>query len=203
MDEYSEIPHYVFGPDQHRQGLARLVEDLFTWPIQSRRWRAIQPEVLAVLRARAEAYGTDAPHELLRAARAAFTKVLPTMGTVTMDGMNYDKQSFAAWSREVRRKINRQITEDLLGPDWRKPRAHVREAIPRASHGPEQDIAVEIRDLLSSERLSFSEREAFQAFLDCEGDRAAAARRLGLTVKTFNRRFERACGECRKGYWAG
>jgi hypothetical protein len=91
---------------------------------------------------------------------------------------------------------------DLLGPDWRTPREHVKEALPQVARGPEQDIAAEIRDLLDNEKLSVAEREAFQAFLDCDGDRAAAARRLGLTANAFDQRFTRACHKSREGYRA-
>jgi hypothetical protein len=198
VDEYSDIPQYVFGPDQRRQGLEKIVEDLFTWPIHHRRWRAIQPEVLAVLQEKARAYGTDRHVELLRAARAAFSTVLPTMPPITLEGQDYNPKAFARWVRELRRKINRQITEDLLGLDWRKPREHVREALPQVAHGPEHDIDVAIRDLLSNEKLSVAEREVFQAFLDCGADRAAAARRLGLTANAFDLRFSRACRKSRQ-----
>jgi hypothetical protein len=154
------------------------------------------------LHEKAEAYGTTVSFELLRAARAAFTKVLPTMGPIVMNGMDYDPTCFRAWCRDLRRKMNRQITEDLLGPDWRTPREHVKEALPQVARGPEQDMAVEIRDLLDNEKLSVAEREAFQAFLDCDGDRAAAARRLGLTANAFDQRFTRACHKSREGYRA-
>jgi hypothetical protein len=192
VDEYSDIPQYVFSPDQHRQGLEKIVEDLFTWPIQHRRWRAIQPEVLAVLQEKAQAYGTDRHVELLRAARAAFSTVLPTMPPIMLEGQDYHPKSFARWVHELRRKINRQITEDLLGPDWRRPRVHVREALPQVIHGPEHDINVEIEAILTNERLSVAEREAFRAFLDCDCDRAAAAQQLGLTPNAFDLRFSRA-----------
>ncbi len=192
MDEYSGIPQYVFGPDQHRQGLAKIVEDLFRWPMHDRRWRAIQPEVLAILQEKARAYETNRQVELLRAARAAFSAVLPTMPPIALEGQDYNAKAFAQWVHELRRKINRQITEDLLGPDWRKPRAHVKEALPQVVHGPEHDINAEIRALLSSEKLSVAEHEAFLAFLECGADRAAAAQRLGLTANAFDARFSRA-----------
>jgi hypothetical protein len=203
VDEYSDIPQFVFGPDQQRQGLDKVVEGLFKWPIDHRRWRAIRPEVLTVLQEKARAYGTDTSVELFRAARAAFSKILPTMPRIILRGGDYDPKSFARWTHEARRKINRQITEDLLGPDWRKPPEQAKEALPQVIHGPEQDVAVEIRNLLRNERLSVAERKAFEAFLACDGDRAAAAERLGLSADAFDQRFSRACRKSREGRQAG
>jgi hypothetical protein len=203
VDEYSDIPHFGFSRDQERQGLRQVVEDLFTWPIHSRRWRVIQSEVLTVLRGRAQARETTISVELLRAARATFSQVLPTLPPIILRGGNYEPLSFAQWKRELRRKVTRQITEDLLGPDWRKPTGSAKEALPQVTFGPEQDGVVEIRDLLMNEKLSVAERDVFRAFLNCDGDRAAAAQQLGLSTDAFDQRFSRACRKIREDQRAG
>lgn len=154
-------------------------------PIAPQRWQAIGPGVRRELDARAEAHGTTPEEELKRSVVNSLLLAVDDAGGIFNPGPR----------KVFHRKLNDLVTEDLLGPSWRK-KAH--EAIgelenvlaEQFEHGVE--TAIDLDALISKAELGKREAEIVAAVR--QGERLVeVADRLGIKKGTARVALHRAC----------
>jgi len=97
-----------FAPD----ALASLVP-LIERPLGRRRFRLLAAAVASELERRAAAHGTTPEAELTLAAAAG-------LAIAKSEGQKLAPRPWAEWRRWYRGRVERHVTEDLLGPGWRR-----------------------------------------------------------------------------------
>jgi hypothetical protein len=185
---------WVFGRWQRRQGLAAIVETAFRFPIQNKRWNARKRAFRAALREYAESSGIstkdddwyDQARSLL--GQDMFSLVLPMMPRIKLDGMDIDEASLQEWAHTLRRLMNREATEELIGTAQEKNPPAAR----RVTKAEEIILlALEIEFARRSGRLNEDDDRAIEAFKATGGNYREAAKALGWTEARFRKRMQR------------
>jgi hypothetical protein len=216
-------PERGFGPWQARQGLAKIVQDAMQRSIQPKRWKARKRMLLAALEAYAKANNlSPEDRDWVRRALALlghdmFSVVLPQLPGIRVPGMDMpqaeldairadpagrrfpehtfdiDQASLDAWTHELRRLMNKEATEELVGTGREdlvemSLEADLREAIPIEQ---ERHALLEILFALNSARLTPDDRRAMLAILAADGDQTKAAQALGWPTTALWQRVYR------------
>ena len=185
---------FVFSPWQERQGIATIVRNLFRYPIQHERWKARGRTLLAALREYAEFNGisTDRDGWYEQAvnilSRDMFSLVLPMLPPIKFDGMDLDQASLDQWAHALRRLVNREATEELLGTSQEMDP-------PRPSRVTKAEeiilLALEVEFARRSDRLNQEDDRAIEAMRAADSDEREAARALGWTEVRLRKRMQR------------
>jgi hypothetical protein len=121
MSHHSELPEFVFSPWQERQGLPAIITRVLRYPIHRIRWEKIGDRLQQALNDRAEQHQQSPATERRLATRAALTLALPELPPIAFDGYDLAADSLETWTRELRRIVNKEVTQDLLESDGRQP----------------------------------------------------------------------------------
>lgn len=160
-------------------------------PLAPQRFRALSTKLMTELRERAADHDATPEYELCLCARKALK--------LTIEGLAVPKSSFdlhdpespraqAYILKQIQKRINRIVTEDLLGPGWW--RTDKEEAI-RADHSVDipflfaDDRTPILVAFLNDPRLSKRERELLEAIAAPENSTIEeAARAIGIRSST-------------------
>jgi hypothetical protein len=187
-------PEWVFSSWQWRQGIAGIVLRAMHMPIHNKRWTARAREILSALEEYAESRKISTKDKDWKKKAIAllsgdmFSLVLPMLPRITFAGWDVDQASLEQWARELRRLMNREATEELIGTS------------------PEQDIpttpqvtkaeavillALEIEFARRSGRLDEDDDRAIKAYQAAADEQREAAQALGWTETQFRQRLHR------------
>jgi hypothetical protein len=188
MDDF---PEFVFSPWQRRQGIAERIERLLRYPIHRARWYR-HGHAERFINALHERYPTpNRPLRLLirpiahTAILLAFKRHLPP---ITFEGTDIESRSLERWTHQLRRLVNTEATEDLLGPDWRLHPPTIQAPITSLA---EHDAWERIEPLLNDPRTTPAERKLIHTFIETQGDYSHMADRLQRTPNAIKQAFYR------------
>ncbi len=190
MRKPAALSQWVFSPWQQRQGLPAIIEQLLRYPIHNKRWKSLKRQLRTALENHATAEGVSPAEAIQLIATNAIWLVTHerkkrSLPTVALTGHDVVLDSWQAWCRALRRQVNEEATQDLLGKDWRQPHAR-----PVTAH-EECKAFLAIEFALRSRRLTPQERVVIRTLVASEGDGPEAARRLGCSATAMWKRLDR------------
>jgi hypothetical protein len=199
---------WVFGRWQRRQGIAAIVEKVFDYPFHQKRLKhngkltSTGRKIVKALMEYAELNGisTERGDWFLQATRLVaedmFSVVLPLLPGLRLDGMDADPSSLEEWARTLRRLMNREATEELLGAG-----ADVRRQAPYLPREVEAErvallarvglLSLEIEFARRSGRLNRDDERVMQALEAADGNEREAAKSINWTEERFRKRVQR------------
>ena len=175
--------------------LRPVLDRLMERPFSSQRWGALRPQVLAVLKQRAEDNGTSPEHELRRSAWAALSLEVPGLQVPArlFDPADPDASEAAAYVYDqVKAGVQRRVTEDLLGPGRRRHLFAAPDDEPAPSP-PLPDAVLEATQEFEALLAVATDRERSIIEMIVKGDTISeAADKLGITAAAARQALWRA-----------
>ena len=181
------------SPEADRMAaIAWLAEKWFKKPIAWQRFNALAPHILAALKGRAQTSGATPQAELKRAVIQALLIALGELdkiGGIFAPGL----------SKQLLRRLNDLVVEDLLGPNWRRAPSEetyedaetLQELLSEEAGYAEVEVALDLDALVSKAGLSKAETEVFMALR--QGlSLTDAAEKLGIRPGAARVRWHRA-----------
>ena len=185
--------------EERQAALQQLGSRWFPNPIHPLRWPSVEESVRATVEG-LKARGTSLTNVVVM----ALERVIPR------DAWDRD---FWSLRKEVSSRLNRLVTEWLAGPDWRgqsRQRKQEKEALeafvqprPGPTPSPEQEALTpspeqDLARLRGRARLTAEQEAVIEAYLQTDGNIAAAARLLGKPAPTVKTHFYRALRKLKK-----
>jgi hypothetical protein len=187
-------PERVFGPRQAK--LEENIRNVTKYPFQAKRLKydgkltSTGRKIMRALSEYAESNRISTQEAIALLAHDMISLVLPMLPSVSFVDESYelDETSFEHWAHDLRRLVNREATEQLLGSNGGK------ETPPPPVTRGEEDIlqALELEFIKRRGRLNEDDLRAIEA-LEATDDinQREAARALGWTEAQFRKRMQR------------
>ena len=175
-------------PQDRTAAIEWIADKWFRKPIAPQRFKPLGPRICTVLRERAEAANTTVEAELRESVKQALL--------IALDDIEDIGGIFAPEPRkQLLRRLNDLVVEDLLGPNWRRAPSEDAEALldlwsEEAGHA-ELEAALDLDALASKSGLSEAETEVISALR--QGlSLTDAAEKLGIKAGAARVRWHRA-----------
>lgn len=189
-DRLHDNPRY--SDKQHQEAVEYLADKWFEKPIARQRWNAFHPALRDELNARAKEFGTTWQTELKKCVVQSFLIAVDAAGGIMTPE---PRKAFL-------KKLNDLVTEDLLGPGWRRRHKNVGledllaegldNVLPHLpSHGGEVEAKLDLEAAMAKAALTEIEVEIVE-FMRRGESLADVAKNLGIREGTARQRLHRA-----------
>jgi hypothetical protein len=179
---------YVFSPPQLTIKLDQMMREVFTFPIQHKRWVARHHSLLAGLRREAREPRIPMTQALYLITCEVFADILPTLPY----SYEWDAKMWVTWRRQLKRSVNRKVSHMLLAHQRQRTRESLLGgAVDEVASAPTEGETMLALDLLSDPRLTPADRRLIVSLCSTGQNIRATAAKLRLSEAAVYKQHQR------------